>query len=117
MKSALALIALAACGGTARSVDVYRADTQKLLSTRDAQVQGCYDQARKADANAAGTVAVQFTVAKKTGDITSATIDKTKSTASDALGSCVLEAVKGLKLDPPDRDEGHATFVYEFKPA
>jgi hypothetical protein len=29
----------------------------------------------------------------------------------------VLKAVEGLKLDPPDRNEGRATFVYEFKPA
>ncbi len=117
MKLAAILVALAACGGTARSVDVYRADTQKLLQTRDSQVQSCYEHALASDGKLTGTVAIQFVVAKKTGEIESATIDKTKTTAPDALGGCVLEAVKGLKLDPPDRNEGHATFVYEFKPA
>lgn len=117
MKVAIALITLAACGGTARPLDGYRADTQKLLQTRDDQVQSCYQHALTADAKVSGTVAIQFVVAKKTGEIESATIDKSKTTAPDALGGCVLEAVKGLKLDPPDRNEGHATFVYEFKPA
>jgi TonB family protein len=119
VKLAIAMIAttLAACGGTARNVEVYRSDTQNLLATRDGQLKGCYDAALKADAKAAGTVAIQFTVEKKTGEVTNATIDKTKTTAPEALGGCVLEAVKGLKLDPPDRNEGRATFVYEFKPA
>ncbi|MGE5186118.1 MAG: AgmX/PglI C-terminal domain-containing protein [Acidobacteriota bacterium] len=117
MKLAIALIALAACGGTARGLEAYRTDTQKLLDTRTGQIQSCYDSALKADAKAGGTVAIQFTVAKKTGEVTNATIDKAKTTAPDSVGGCVLEAVKGLKLDPPDRNEGQATFVYEFKPA
>ncbi len=117
MKIALALIALAACGGTARGLEAYRTDTQSLLATRNSQLQSCYDTALKADAKLAGTVAIQFTVEKKTGVITKAAIDKTKTSAPDSLGGCVLEAVKGLKLDPPDRNEGQATFLYEFQPA
>jgi hypothetical protein len=29
----------------------------------------------------------------------------------------VLQAIDGLKLEPADRNEGQATFIYEFKPA
>lgn len=117
---ALSLIivsSLAACGGTARNVQVYRADTQAMLQTRDPQVKACYDKALASDGKAGGTVAVQFVVEKKTGAVTNAAIDPKRTTASPALGSCVLDAVAGLKLAPPDRNEGRATFVYEFKPA
>lgn len=108
-------LAVAGCG-TARSVDAYRSDTEKLLQSRGDQIKGCYDAALKADRNLAGTVAVSFVVEKETGAISQATIDAAKSTAPPSLGQCVLHAVDGLKLDPGDRNEGHATFVYEFKP-
>ncbi len=117
MKIAIALLALAACGGTARGLEAYRTDTQHMLEARNAQLQSCYDEALKADAKAAGTVAVQFVVEKKTGVVTGAALDPKRTTAAPPLGQCVLKAVDGLKLDPPDRNEGHATFVYEFKPA
>ena len=116
MRALLLISALAACGGTARGLEAYRNDTQQLLQTRNGQLQACYDEALKADGKAAGTVAVQFVVAKKTGEITQATLDTKRTTGSQALGQCVLKAVAGLKLDPPDKNEGHATFVYEFKP-
>ena len=116
MKIAIALLALAACGGTARGLEAYRNDTQRLLETRNGELQACYDDALKADGKAAGTVAVQFVVAEKTGEVTKATIDPKRTTASQALGACVLKAVAGLRLDPGDKNEGHATFVYEFKP-
>ena len=112
---ALGLCVIAGCG-TARDVDAYRSDTEKLLQTRSDQVKGCYDEALKSDRTLAGTVAVSFIVAKDTGVISQATIDQAKTTAPPTLGQCVLHAVEGLKLDPGDRNEGHATFVYEFKP-
>ncbi len=117
MKIAILGLALAACGGTARNMETYRADTQHLLATHDDQLRTCYDDALKADAKASGTVAVQVTVEKKTGAVTKAAIDAKRSTASQPLESCVLKAVEGLKLDPPDRNDGQATFVYEFKPS
>lgn len=113
---ALGLGAAAAGCGTARTVDAYRSDTEKLLQTRSDQVKSCYDQALQTDRTLAGTVAVKFVVEKDTGVISQATIDPAKTTAPAALGQCVLHAVEGLKLDPGDRNEGHASFVYEFKP-
>jgi len=110
------LVATAACGGTSRGVDTYRNDTSSLLETRNAQLQSCYNDALKADAKIAGTVTVQFVVAKKTGTIENATVDQAKSSAPPVLGQCVVNAVNGLVLTPPDKNEGRATFTYEFKP-
>lgn len=106
----------AACGGTARGLEAYREDTGKLLETRTAQLQSCYSDALKTDAKLSGTVTVQFVVAPKTGAITQPSVDQSKSTAPPVLGDCVVKAIDGLTLAPPDRQEGRATFVYEFKP-
>jgi len=106
----------AACGGTARGLEAYRDDTSKLLETRNAQLQHCYSDALKTDAKLSGTVTVQFVVEKKTGTVTQPSVDQSKSTAPPVLGDCVVKAIDGLTLAPPDRNEGRATFVYEFKP-
>jgi hypothetical protein len=106
----------AACGGTARGLEAYRNDTSALLETRTAQLQRCYGDALKTDAGLSGTVTVQFRVENKTGTITSPSVDHSKSTAPPVLGDCVVKAIDGLTLAPPDRNEGQATFVYEFKP-
>ena len=106
-----------ACGGTARGLEAYRDDTNKLLETRNAQLQTCYNDALKVDGKLSGMVTVQFVVEQKTGAITKPSVDQSKSTAPPALGDCVVKAIDGLTLAPPDRNEGRATFVYEFKPA
>jgi hypothetical protein len=106
----------AACGGTARGLEAYRSDTGALLETRSAQLQRCYSDALRTDAKLGGTVTVQFVVENKTGTITSPSIDHSKSTAPPVLGDCVVKAIDGLTLAPPDRNEGRATIVYEFKP-
>ncbi len=108
---------LVACSGTSRGLEAYRNDTQQLLDSRSAQIRSCYDAALKADATLAGTVAVNFVVEEKTGTIGMAALDPAKTTAPRALGDCVLGAVQGLKLEPPDHNEGRASFVWEFKPA
>jgi len=122
LRSATYLIAaglvatVAACSGSARGLEAYRTDTANLLETRNAQLQSCYDDALKTDAKVAGTVTVQFVVAKKTGMIENTQVDASKSTAPPALGQCVVKAVDGLVLAPADKNEGRATFTYEFKP-
>lgn len=113
----LALGLLASACGTAREADAYRADTEKLLDTRSGQLKSCYDEALKSNGQLAGTVTVRFVVEKDTGAITQPAIVADKTTAPPQLGQCVLKAVEGLKLDPGDRNEGRATFVYEFKAA
>ncbi len=113
---AIGMIGMAACSATKRSQAVYRQDTQAVLETRRDRITTCYDKALETDPKITGLVTVRFIVEKKTGTFRSATVDPTKSNATEALVVCVLEAVKGLALNPPDTNEGQATFVYEFKP-
>ena len=114
--AAATLASLAACAGSHRSVALYRDDTASLLDSRRADIKACYEGALQSDATLAGTVTVQFVVAQATGKIKHPTIDPTRSTATPALGACVLQAIDGLALAPPDRNEGRATFTYEFRP-
>lgn len=111
------LIILAACGGTSRGLEAYRADTQKLLETRNVALKSCYDDALRSNAKLTGTVTIRFAVEKQTGAIRNASVDGAGASAPNILGECVLQAINGLKLEPADRNEGQATFVYEFKPA
>jgi TonB family protein len=78
-------------------------------------LQSCYDDALRTNAKLTGTVTIRFVVEKRTGTVTSASVDSAGPTPS-VLGECVLQAVNGLKLEPPDRNDGQATFVYEFRP-
>jgi len=112
----LIVVAAGACTGTARGLEAYRNDTQQLLARRDVQIKSCYDEALQSNDKLAGTVSIRFVLAEKTGEVSGATVDATNSTAQQPLRDCVLTAVKGLKLEPPDRNEGRASFVYEFKP-
>lgn len=109
-----ALVLAAGCGGKARGPEAYRNDTQSLLEARSAQLQSCYDAALATDATLAGKVRVSFVVAKKTGAVKDAKVDP--ATAAPApLNACVLKVLEGLVLDPADRNEGRATFEYEFR--
>jgi hypothetical protein len=107
-------VGASACSGTARGLEAYRADTQKLLDTRDAQLAGCYQTALQADPTLKGTVTVDFVVEKKSGVIGKIVVDPAQSNASKTLDDCVVNAVTGLMLAPADRHEGKATFVYDF---
>jgi hypothetical protein len=114
LASALVAAVLAGCG-SARTVDAYRDDTQKLLTAQQPTIQTCYQSALTNHPDLSGTVTVDFTVEKKTGVIKDAAVDP-KTTAPKELGDCVVQALANLKLDPGDRNEGKATFVFDFKP-
>ncbi|HWO19801.1 MAG TPA: hypothetical protein VNO30_13540 [Kofleriaceae bacterium] len=116
---AFAVAAAAGCAGTQRSPQAYRADTERVLETRTAEIRRCYDRvlASEAGGTAGGTVTVRFVVEKKTGAFMQPTVDPGASNASEPLVLCVLEALRGLKLEPPDRNEGQATFRYDLAPA
>ena len=115
--AATCLILAAACGGTSRGLEAYRTDTQRVLETRNAALKSCYDNALRSNANLTGTVTIRFVVEKGTGAIKGTSVDGAGTSPPNLLGDCVLQALDGLKLEPPDRNEGQATFVYEFKPA
>jgi hypothetical protein len=121
MKKALSIVLCTAAAGTlacsfhARSPEQYRDDTRALLETRNADVKRCYDEALVRDATAAGVVALRFTVSKETGAVVKAEIDPAGTTAPEQLGQCVVGAVQGLTLQPPDERDGLASFVFEFR--
>jgi hypothetical protein len=107
---------LSACQFHARSPEKYRDDTRAVLETRSAQIASCYDSALAQDASASGQVVVQFFVEEKTGKIHDAEV-LPASTAPPALGQCVVDALDGLTLDPPDQRLGDATFTWAFSPS
>jgi len=112
------LASLSGCAFMARGADMYRDDTSALLDTRKDEIQQCYDDILKTDPSAKGTVAIHFGVKKKTGEVHGAEVIADRTTAPVNVQQCVLTALEGLKLDPPDdRTDGDATFVWEFKAA
>src|SRR5690606_33949614 len=109
--------AVGAYGGNARGPEVYQADTRMLLDVRQSQIVGWFKQALASDATVAAKVRVKLVVEKKTGMVTNAVVDPQGTTAPEPLQKCVLDALAGLKLDPPDKNEGQATFEYAFQPS
>jgi hypothetical protein len=99
----------------ARDPNMYAQDTQKVLESRNDTIKACYDQALKVDQKVAGTVTVKFTVKPDTGELVDAKVDAAGTTAPEALSQCVVTAIQGLKLVPPDDQEGLATFSWNFQ--
>jgi hypothetical protein len=112
----LAAAFASACEFHARSPEEYQTATRGVLDSRSAQIKSCYDDVLKTDKTASGMVVVHFTVTEETGAITGAEVTK-ESTAPEALGQCIVQALDGLAIDPPDERQGDATFVWEFKSA
>jgi hypothetical protein len=111
-----ALLAVAACGGIARTPEQYRDDTAKLLEAQSGVIQQCYARELAADRNAKGKVTLRFDVARRTGKIIRITQDPARTTASSALAQCVVKAIEPLELHPPDKQVGEATFTWELEP-
>lgn len=110
----LACSAAVGCQFNARSAEDYQAETTKLLESKADQLKSCYDEVLKSDSAATGTVTVNFSVEPNTGAIINPAVDAKMSTAPEALQTCVITAMEGLKLDPPDAREGVASFTYDF---
>ena len=120
MRRAIPLVVLtsvAACSFVARAPDGYRDDMQALLDTRHGALEQCYDDVLKSDAKAGGKVTVSFRVLKETGAVAEPAVDASRTTAPEPVRQCVLRSLDGLILDPADRREGQATFVWEFESA
>jgi len=99
----------------ARDADAYRQDTRDLLSTKNGDIKSCYDEQLKTNPNTNGLTVVNFKVQEETGKLINIQLDAEKSTAPDTLNQCVMNAMDGLVLDPPDQREGVASFSWEFK--
>ncbi len=115
----LALLALTVgavgCSGAVRDANMYAQDTQKVLETRNGAIKTCYDQALKTDSKVAGTVTVKFNVKADTGELSDVKVDAAGTTAPEVLSQCVVTSIQGLKLAPPDDQEGLATFTWNFQ--
>jgi hypothetical protein len=116
----LCLLSLAAvgCGGAIRVGDAYRDDTAKMLTAQaNPRIHDCFDGMVKTTPgpkSLAGTTTVHFIVAKDTGLITNAAVVPESTTAQPPVAQCVVAALNGLKLDPPDGVDGDATYTWEF---
>jgi hypothetical protein len=113
---ALTAVSLSSLGCTfyARSPQQYRDDTAKVLETRSAEISSCYDTVLKTTPAASGRVTVTFPVEEKTGKIVDTKADSARTTAAQPLIDCVVNALNGLMLQPPDQRKGEATFDYDF---
>jgi hypothetical protein len=110
-----AVCAVAAAGCAVRSAEMYRDDTRRLLETKRPVLQACYDAELQTHPDATGKVIVRFTLEKGTGKLLNPLIDDLLSTPNRTLRGCVLDALKGLTLDPADDRNGDATFTWEFQ--
>jgi hypothetical protein len=108
------LLAASGCSFYARSANDYRDATQAVLDTKTGDIQACYDAALKSKPDLGGTVTVHFVVAKSSGKFTNVTTTMAGGATPDALNQCIVTALSGLELKPPDRRNGDATFDYEF---
>lgn len=113
---ALAAVSLFSVGCTfyARSPQQYRDDTAKVLESKNAEINTCYDAVLKTTPAASGKVTVTFTVEEKTGKIIDTKAEPARTTAAQPLIDCVVNALNGLMLQPPDQRKGNATFEYDF---
>jgi len=102
------------CSFAARSPEMYRDDTAKLLETKNNDIRACYDNVLKTTPGAGGKVTVKFDVAEETGTIQNVVVDKPSTTAPDPVADCVKNGLTGLTLTPGDARLGQASFVYEF---
>ena len=104
----------AGCSFYARDAESYRKVTREVLETKNTDIKGCYDAELQKDPKLSGSVVIKLTVQKETGKIINPTVDAT-STAPASLGQCVVKALDGLAIDPPDKRDGDATFSWEFQ--
>lgn len=111
----LSALSLSACSFHARDAESYRKVTREVLETRNPDIKSCYDKALEKDPKAEGTVVVTMTVEKDTGVIKDVELDKKASEGDKQLRACVVDALSGLKIDPPDARDGKATFTWNFE--
>ena len=113
----MCLVAFASigCSFHARSAEDYRKDTRALLESRNSDIKSCYDAALKADPKVSGVVVVKFTVEAETGNILNPQSVAGRTSAPESVTQCVITAISGLSLQPPDAREGDAEYTWEFE--
>ena len=115
--ASLAGICAALSGCAVRSPDMYRDDTRRLLDGKRSILAACYDAELQTHPTASGRVIVRFTIERNSGKVVNPQIDDLLSTPNRTLRGCVLDALQGLVLAPPDERNGDATFTWDFQVA
>jgi hypothetical protein len=114
--AAVALVVMGCGHGVARDQNGYRDATREVVTAHNDRVKSCYDAALAREPTLAGRVTLKFKVEAETGKVLDPQVDRAATTAPESLSQCVVQAVSGLALAPPDKNEGHASFSWEFKP-
>ncbi len=111
---------LMGCSFAARSPEMYRDDTGKEFTKKNEDIRACYDGVLKGTPGAAGRVTVKFDVQRdgeaEAGKVTGVTVDKTGTTAPDAVAQCVTKNIQGVSITPADKRLGQGTWSWEFAP-
>jgi hypothetical protein len=113
LMACMAMLSACSVSYHARNAEDYRQATRALLESRETEFKQCYAGVLASTPDASGSVAVQFVLEEKTGKIVTAT-SLPESTAPQPLQECVLNALNGLALDPPDQRKGVATMTFDF---
>jgi hypothetical protein len=118
MKTVLGVLgtALLATGClVARDVSTYDADVVATVQRRANAIAACRERF-PLEWQGSGTVRVEILVERKTGTFGQASVDP-GSTAPEPIQHCVVRAVDGLRLEPPDRHIGVAVLEWTFRGA
>jgi len=114
--SVFGTLATVGCGGAIRQGTAYRDDTAAMLQAQaNPKIQACFQglvTSTPSPSSLAGSATAHFTVAKETGLVTGPSI--VSATTPDPVRECVLAALAGEKLAPPDNVDGDATFAWQF---
>ena len=108
-------LSMAAASCAVRNPALYREDVRKVLETKQPVIRACYEAELQTKPKANGRVTVHFLVERKRGTFLNPQIDDLASTPNRTLRGCVLEALDGLGLSPPDDRAGDATFTWDFQ--
>ena len=118
MKSLPLLIAGCAlalgCSAGARSPELYRDDTMRILDAKRGDIKACYDRVLKTDPKAGGKVTVTFAFKDGTGELIDAKADIANTTAPEPVRQCVLSSLQGIRMNPADKRRGQATWTWDF---
>ncbi|HLT39444.1 MAG TPA: hypothetical protein VK034_24340 [Enhygromyxa sp.] len=115
----LALIAgsfaLSGCVLWMRDPEFYQQQLGELLEDHSEPIEACYDRyLSEHDANARGSLVVDFTVEKGTGRITDIEVDSSRSTVPERLAACVVDQLAQLRFEPADARTARASHGWEF---
>jgi hypothetical protein len=111
--------AVAGCSVAARSPEMYRDDTGKVLATKNDEIRACYDGVLKGTPGVGGKVTVKFDVPKdgeaNAGKVSNVVVDPAGTTAPPPVADCVTKTITGVgPLSPPDQRLGQGSWAWEF---